>query len=105
MKNFKKIQFPRNVKRKSKSFSKDKEKLPVSFLGLFRFASKKDEIMLFIAVVSSLTTGVAFPIWMIVWAELANALVSTDAKVDSNGTILESLTLCHQTPKERFAEK
>ena len=54
---------------------------PVSFFTLFRFASGLDLFLMIVAVICACGTGVCLPIMMILFGDVTDALVNSDAAV------------------------
>ena len=80
----------------------NKEKQPVPFLKLFKFASYIELLQVTIAIITSLLNGVCLPIQLIVWSDLANVLVYEVSASNWNGKTMESLSNYQNHYKENW---
>jgi hypothetical protein len=57
---------------------------PVGFVQLFRFASSWDRLLIFIGIVTSMSSGAIFPWYVITFGVLIQSFVDTENEIDGN---------------------
>ena len=68
----------------SAELEKDDVEIPVSFLKLFRFATRKDYSLIILAVLAALGTGPCLSIAVILFGDLANVFVNNAGDLAQN---------------------